>query len=215
MGDYGHILLLASLMGFLLMPLLAYSKVNLELLPGILTCLMIISGLSVSYHSFKYQLLSRIGGGVMVVGSIVSIFDYSAEWVQIFFQPVIIGYIFFLTVHLFIQILKRKEVDFSMIINAVSVYLMVGIIASIAFSYVHAIDHSSLSIPYKDDINNFYDYIYLSFVTLTTLGYGDLVPTKPSTKAISIVLSVFNVFYIGVIIAVLIGKYLSANQKKN
>jgi voltage-gated potassium channel Kch len=46
---------------------------------------------------------------------------------------------------------------------------------------------------------------YFSFVTLTTLGYGDISPVTPIAKVLVILEAVVGMFYIAIIVASLIG----------
>jgi hypothetical protein len=47
---------------------------------------------------------------------------------------------------------------------------------------------------------------YFSFITLTTVGYGDIVPVSASARAFAVVEAILGQFYIAVLIAELIGK---------
>jgi voltage-gated potassium channel len=47
-----------------------------------------------------------------------------------------------------------------------------------------------------------FNALYWSFVTATTVGYGDLVPVKKRSKIISILISFIGIMFTGVIVAV-------------
>ena len=57
------------------------------------------------------------------------------------------------------------------------------------------------------------DFIYYSFVTMTTLGYGDITPLKSLARSLSIFFSVAGQLYLAFIIATLVGKYLGGGEK--
>jgi voltage-gated potassium channel Kch len=59
------------------------------------------------------------------------------------------------------------------------------------------------------------NYIYFGFVTLTTLGYGDVVPLTPAAKSLAIFTSITGQMYVAIIIAALVSKYLSQPKKNN
>ena len=46
---------------------------------------------------------------------------------------------------------------------------------------------------------------YFSFVTLTTLGYGDISPVRPMAEVLVILEAIFGMFYLAVIVASLVG----------
>jgi len=55
----------------------------------------------------------------------------------------------------------------------------------------------------------FHDYLYFSFVTLTTLGYGDITPVSSFAKSITILIAITGQLYLTILIAFLVGKFLS------
>ena len=86
-----------------------------------------------------------------------------------------------------------------------------GLIAGIILKTLNSYYPGSISIPISEN-SSFHDYIYFSFVTLTTLGYGDILPVKPIAKSFVIMLSIAGQFYMAIIMAFLVSKYL--NNKK-
>ncbi len=56
------------------------------------------------------------------------------------------------------------------------------------------------------------DWIYYSFVTLTTVGYGDMLPLTFSARALSYIETIFGQFYLAVLVAGLVSAYLSSKQ---
>jgi hypothetical protein len=54
-----------------------------------------------------------------------------------------------------------------------------------------------------------HEYIYYTFVTFTTLGYGDIIPLQPISKSLALLISISGQIYIAIIIAMLVGKYAS------
>jgi voltage-gated potassium channel Kch len=53
---------------------------------------------------------------------------------------------------------------------------------------------------------------YFSFVTLATLGYGDISPASPIAQVIVILEAVTGVFYLAVVVASLIGAFFGENR---
>ncbi len=77
------------------------------------------------------------------------------------------------------HLIRRREVDARTILGAVAIYLMLGMM--FAFSYraisVWQPDPAFFGANGRGDNA---DYLFFSFITLTTTGYGDLVPeTNP------------------------------------
>ena len=56
--------------------------------------------------------------------------------------------------------------------------------------------------------------LYFSFVTMTTLGYGDILPLTIQAKSITIILSILGPMYVAILIAMMVGKYASKPDKQ-
>lgn len=126
---------------------------------------------------------------------------------------------FYLIVLLFIlQIAKAKTISFRVIMESVTGYLMLGLSFSILIGLVCFIDPTSFSFKHlTEEINPAYSYFsnytYYGFVTLTTLGYGDVVPLTPAARSLSIFTSITGQMYVAIIIAALVSKYLGQKNK--
>ena len=125
-----------------------------------------------------------------------------------------INIIFFLVVvfSLIWQIAAEKNVNAEMIIGSIAGYLLLGLVYSIFVAIIMQHDPESFTrqapatITMDQDLNTS-DAIYFSYVTLATLGYGDMVPLKPYTRSISTWIAISGQFYIAVIVALLVGKF--------
>lgn len=128
----------------------------------------------------------------------------------LFFIRIVIG--------LIIQIAKTERVTARVIIDSISGYLLLGLVFSIIIMIVMIAFPEAFTFPKLDPAHagaGYYlsDYMYYSFVTFTTLGYGDIVPTAPYAKSLAILAVVCGQIYLTVIIAMLVGKFLSQYRK--
>jgi len=62
--------------------------------------------------------------------------------------------------------------------------------------------------------DNFADVAYYSYVTLTTLGYGDISPVAPIARFLVYMEAVVGVFYMAILVASLIGVGISESNKQ-
>ena len=58
-------------------------------------------------------------------------------------------------------------------------------------------------------------FIFFSFVTQTTLGYGDITPMNDWARALAILQTIFAVFYLAVLIARLVSNYERQDRMKD
>jgi voltage-gated potassium channel Kch len=126
--------------------------------------------------------------------------------------------IFFLTIVFFllVQVARSKKVTQQVILEAINVYLLLGIVFSLLITFAMIFNVNSFSFPFRSSMNgaisHFSDYLYYGFVTFTTLGYGDIIPLTPYAKTLATMASVTGQLYIAIIIAMLVGKFSSENK---
>ena len=121
---------------------------------------------------------------------------------------------FDLIVVLFIlQIARAKTVTPQVIMESINGYLLLGMSFSILIALVCVIDPNAFSFKHlveqmNPGVSYVSNYIYFGFVTLSTLGYGDIVPLTPAARSLSIFTSMTGQMYVAIIIAALVSKYL-------
>ena len=103
---------------------------------------------------------------------------------------------------------KENEVTIDLIMAAACAYILLGLVWAHAYFLVEIFHPNSFkgSENMGDDIWNF---IYYSFVTLTTVGYGDILAVTKSARALSILEAITGQLYLAVMISRLVGLYAS------
>jgi Ion channel len=86
------------------------------------------------------------------------------------------------------------------VFGAIVLYLLVGLIASFAYSALYTADSGAFS-KLPSATGGDYDWVYFSFVTLTTLGYGDITPIARSARALAMLEGLVGQLYPAIIIA--------------
>jgi len=127
---------------------------------------------------------------------------------------------FDLIVVLFIlQIARAKTVTPQVIMESINGYLLLGMSFSILIALVCVIDPTAFSFKHlaeqmNPSVSYVSNYIYFGFVTLSTLGYGDVVPITHAAKSLSIFISITGQMYVAIIIAALVSKYLGQKSSE-
>ncbi len=114
------------------------------------------------------------------------------------------------TIILINEIAASKTVSLSIVILAISGYLLLGIIGTLINTIMLAYDPDDISI--SEGTNKFGEVMYYTFITLTTIGYGEIVPQSVTSRSISIFIGASGQIYLTVIIAMIVGKYISFKQ---
>lgn len=126
----------------------------------------------------------------------------------------IVSVIFFINIviQLIRQVARSRDVDNTVILEAVNAYLLMGLSASILFALVDRIQGPAFSYAHAAELR-FSDFIYFGFITQTTIGYGEITPLTDLAKLLTISIGICGQLYIGIIIAMLVGKYLAQNSR--
>jgi len=113
------------------------------------------------------------------------------------------------------HVLFEGDIDENKIIGSLSLYLLIGLIWSVIYLFLLIVDPSSFSgVEITNWQEGFSRVAYYSFVTLTTLGYGDILPTNHIAEFFVYLEAVFGVFYMAIIVSSLIALRLDAIQQK-
>jgi voltage-gated potassium channel len=122
----------------------------------------------------------------------------------------------FITYYLLKFMRKAKRVNGSVIITAVNIYLLMGIVfASLAFLF-YKILPEAYNFPDYITEPAFVQFNYYSFITMSTVGYGDITPRIPQTQTLGYLIAITGQLYVAIIIAFLVGKLLvSAENAKD
>ena len=119
----------------------------------------------------------------------------------------------YVVILLIAQLIRSKRVEASTILEAINGYLLAGMAFSLMIAFIHNYDPDAFG--FKTNELNFSDYSYFGLVTFSTLGYGDIVPLKPYSKAFATLIALSGQIYLAVIIALLVGKFASTFQNKD
>ena len=102
---------------------------------------------------------------------------------------------------------QAKEVTADIITGAICVYFLIGLMWASAYAILEAFQPGSFQIP-QGTGGGMAHFNYFSFVTLTTLGYGDVTPVGSAARSLSILEAVMGQLYVAVLIARLVGMHI-------
>jgi len=124
------------------------------------------------------------------------------------------AFILFTIVQMLIFIYNQKEVSRDLIVGAAVVYLLMAIMWMFIFIAVETLHPGSFSIPDIEGISTSRVFLYYSFVTITTLGYGDITPVTSLARSLCILEAVIGQLYLVVQVAWLVGVHVSQSMLK-
>lgn len=134
------------------------------------------------------------------------------------FAIVFLGYTVCVLVN---YLFAASRVTVNAICASISTYLLLGVLGAIAYSLVDILEPGSFAFAMTDAGGqgvmrfggewSFYS-IYYSFVTLTTLGVGDITPVSPIAKMLSVLEAVMGQLYLAVLVARLVALHVTQSS---
>ena len=107
-------------------------------------------------------------------------------------------------------VLFDRNMDLNRLIGGICVYLLLGVTIGILNMLVYNFIPDSFSgLPDMATDTGGIDLLYYSFVTMTTLGYGDITPTGSVARVLAYLAAISGQFYIAILVGTLVGMYLS------
>ena len=104
------------------------------------------------------------------------------------------------------QVLLSQQVKINVIVGAMAIYLLLGLIWASLYALVLLFEPQALhGIQLVEQTSDFPKLLYFSYVTLTTLGYGDITPAMPLTRTLAYLEAITGTFYLAIVVASLIG----------
>jgi hypothetical protein len=117
------------------------------------------------------------------------------------------------------SVMREGSVNAERIYAALSVYCLAGLVFGVAFHLVDGLQPGSFRFTsdngapgHRIDIGT---AIYFSFVTLATLGYGDVVPVTPPARSLATLEAVGAQMYLAVLISRLVSLHASRSERAN
>ncbi|MGR8949575.1 MAG: potassium channel family protein, partial [Gammaproteobacteria bacterium] len=110
------------------------------------------------------------------------------------------------------DVLFGGVVDVNRLVGALCIYEMLGLIWAVLYACLVVISPSAFGDSSLNAGSPFWDFVYFSFVTITTLGYGDVSPVGAIAKSLAYMEALVGQFYIAVLIASLIGAHLESKK---
>ncbi|MDH3555318.1 MAG: potassium channel family protein [Deltaproteobacteria bacterium] len=159
----------------------------------------------------------------IVIAVLLALPMLGSIWSKYFFQHkalLVVGslcgaaFFLFAVIQMLIFIYSHKEVTRDLIVGAAVVYLFMALMWTFIFVVVEILHPGSFSIPEGQDIGATQSFLYYSFVTITTLGYGDITPVTRLARSLCVLEAVIGQLYLVVQVAWLVGVHVSQSMLK-
>jgi hypothetical protein len=212
---YRFRILLVSLLVLLAVVPLTVASPEGDLVLWIAISLVIVSGL-LSMRRERFLLGIAILLGVPVLISHWVAFMDPAIPYELLQALIPISFFVFFTVFLLRSVVTGDEVTGDVIAGALSVYLLLGLTWAFLYQGIALANpgsfHVGSSIAASGPLH-WMDFLYYSFITLATVGYGDITPVAPVAQSLAYAEAVTGVIYVAVLVARLVSSIVRFRSK--
>ena len=205
-GRVGYLLVLVAVLNFGY-PLTLYMGGLGSLLFLLAYTLMFVIGVLVTSEDKKHFIQTSIAAVVWMVCAVVSFFAPSSDSATIISQVAIIPAQLLMTIALLRYIYMSKVVNANVMMTAITVYIFIAAMFTPLYVIVSRLDVNAFVDNGLGVAPQWQQLVYFSFVTLATLGYGDVLPLNAWARSLATMEGMVGVLYVALIMGRLIGVY--------
>jgi hypothetical protein len=210
-ANLSFFLVLQILIAFIL-PSLGFGKEHYQFYANMGFSILLISGVAIGWGR---RLVFPLG---VLVGTVALLVRWLYWWTP---TPKLmlagdwwtLAAIIVIAVVLLAQVFRAGEVTPARVQGAIAVYLLFGLGWAHAY-HITAILHPGSFNVTDGTLSNVGDWIYFSYVTLTTVGYGDVTPMLPIARNLAVAEALTGQLYLAVLIARLVAMEVITWQEK-
>jgi hypothetical protein len=213
-ADWG---LSAMLVFLVLATFVASPLVSLGVLPGVVLhaafCLLFLSGV---FATFRRRAIGWITTVLLVAGVVVrwSHVLTPRPWLAVAVEVFTIALLVILAALVLKQVFREGPITAHRIQGAIVVYLLLGLVWASAYQLLDILQPGSFQVPANEQGLHSQVLGYFSFVTLTTVGYGDVTAIHPVARSLVIAEALVGQLYPAILIARLVSLELTSKAQK-
>jgi voltage-gated potassium channel Kch len=142
-----------------------------------------------------------------------------SHWLVIVSHGSLVVVIIFFAAAILSYVLGSGKVTWDKIYGAICAYLLLGYAWTFAYSVIEELQPGSFGSPASviphDLVGRVMQLRYFSFVTLATVGYGDIVPRTPGARTLALLEAILGQFYLVALVGRLVGLHIVHGDERS
>ena len=119
-----------------------------------------------------------------------------------------------ISIRVYKDIFRARKIDIEILAAVFSGYVFLGFLASFLFYIIETLWPGSY-IGLAPGEGSYETLRYFSFISLLTIGDGDIIPGTPLARTLAVLIGLIGNFYTAIVTAIVIGKFLIFQQTNN
>jgi voltage-gated potassium channel Kch len=149
--------------------------------------------------------------GISIISTVL-VLVFAQHWAVIVSHICLFLLIAFFSISILAYVLRSGRVTADKIFAAICVYMLIGYAWAFAYVLADEIQPGSFAGPPDTARSNYVARVmqmrYFSFMTLTTVGYGDVVPRSSAARTMAALEAIMGQLYLTVLVARLVGLHI-------
>ncbi|MGI9325788.1 MAG: ion channel [Pseudomonadales bacterium] len=200
---------LIGLLGFVVIAPIAqdYDLFDDRVIGALATIILLIAG-AVSLRGQGMRSIAAVTLAGLGTASAGAVLFLDHKLLLVLMALTTVAFVSFSGVYAIRDVMQRGLIGGNELVGAVCVYINIAVFWAILYYLLEQLDPGSfrdLVAPEPELL----EFVYISFVTLTTLGYGDIVPVSGAVRTLAYTQAGVGQFYIAVLVAGLVGTRLA------
>jgi len=113
------------------------------------------------------------------------------------------------TYRIFVHLIKSREITSEILFASICVYLMIGLSWAAFYIFIHIMDPGSFIDTSGELTTTAPRFLFFSYITLTTIGYGTLSPATDQARSLAMMEALLGQLYLTIMVARLVGLHIS------
>jgi hypothetical protein len=158
---------------------------------------------------------------VMIIAAVLAVVALAGRWIS-YLRPdrmppelFLIGgilFVLFVIINLLRFVLTASEVDTEVLCASISAYLLLGLLWTFAYWLVAELIPNAFAFSGPDKSLEGFNGFYFSFITMSTVGYGDITPVAKVARMLAAMEAMTGLLYVAVLIARLVALQTTARK---
>jgi hypothetical protein len=203
-------LLICILLLFIVSPFVVTFSHGILVLNIIGTALLVAGSYALSERRHLFT-IAIVLSGISIIGTVL-LLVFAQHWAVMASHICLFLLLAFFSVSILAYVLRSGRVTVDKIFAAICVYMLIGFAWALAYALADEIQPGSLAGPTEPARSDYVAQVmqmrYFSFMTLTTVGYGDVVPRSSAARTMAALEAVMGQLYLTVLVARLVGLHI-------
>lgn len=208
--QWRHLALLSSILFlFVITPVVAVFPHGVLIVNAIGGGVLVAASYALGEHKVLFAAAVALSA-ISIIATLLLLFTQQL-WAALLSHSCIIVLIFYFCVTILAYVLQGARISMDKIFAAICVYLLIGYAWTFAYVLVDELQPGSfiaLVTTTPNDYARILEMRYFSFMTLTTVGYGDIIPHSSAARTLAALEAVVGQIYLTVLVARLVGLHI-------